>query len=89
MIYIGDGFTDVPCFSMLDKFGGKGFGVFDPRKPGSSKKAWEKLMVPKRVTAMNSPRYGEDDDLGALLRAAVRTICVDMEVRTQTALGGH
>ena len=46
-------------------------------------------MVPKRVTAMNSPRYGEDDDLGALLRAAVRTICVDMEVRTQTALGGH
>lgn len=86
MIYIGDGFTDVPCFSLLSKFNGTAFGVFDPRKKESPKKAWEKLVAPKRVSTMNSPRYGGDDDLGALLRAAVKNICVRMDVGSQTAL---
>jgi len=85
MIYIGDGFTDVPCFSLLNRFNGTSFGVFDPRKSDSPKKAWEKLIAPKRVSTMNSPRYGGDDDLGALLRAAVANICVRMEVQSQTA----
>lgn len=86
MIYIGDGFTDVPCFSLLTRFNGTAFGVFDPRKKESPKKAWEKLVAPKRVSTMNSPKYGEDDDLGALLRAAVTNICVRMDVGSQTAL---
>jgi hypothetical protein len=85
MIYIGDGFTDVPCFSLLNRFNGISFGVFDPRKSDSPKKAWEKLIVPKRVKTMNSPHYGRDDDLGALLRAAVASICVQMEVASKTA----
>lgn len=89
MIYIGDGFTDVPCFSLLAMFGGKAFGVFDPKKKGSPKKAWEQLVAPKRVATMNSPRYGEEDDLGALLRAAVRSICVEMELKTKMAFGSH
>jgi hypothetical protein len=85
MIYIGDGFTDVPCFSLLNRFNGTSFGVFDPRKSDSPKKAWAKLIAPKRVNTMNSPRYGRDDDLGALLRAAVANICVRREVGSQTA----
>ena len=27
MIYVGDGMTDIPCFSLLQKFKGKAFGV--------------------------------------------------------------
>ena len=36
--------------------------VFDPKKQGSPKKAWEQLVAPRRVTTMNSPRYRADDD---------------------------
>jgi phosphoserine phosphatase len=87
MIYIGDGLTDVPCFSLLNSSGGSSFGVFDPKKKDSPKKAWEKLIVPKRVHTMNSPRYGDTDDLGALLRIAVREVCLRLELKSQTALG--
>lgn len=87
MIYIGDGLTDVPCFSVVKNFNGNAFGVFDPNKEGSPKKAWETLVAPKRVSTMNSPRYGENDDLGALLRMAFREICMKIDLRLKTALG--
>jgi len=83
VIYVGDGLTDVPCFSLIQKAGGTAFGVFDPQKKGSPKKAWEQLVAPHRVSTMNSPRYGPTDDLGALLRAAVKQICIQMDLRTQ------
>lgn len=86
MIYVGDGLTDVPCFSLVAHFGGKTFGIFDPKKEGSPKKAWEKLVTPKRVLSLHSPRYRKTDDLGSLLRAAVNQICVNLDLRTQTAL---
>ena len=80
-----DTLTDVPCFSLLDRFGVTPFGVFDPRKEGSPKKAFETLVATKRTIAMSSPRYGEHDDLGALLRAAVKQICLRLDVESQTA----
>ena len=81
MIYIGDGLTDVPCFSMLDHFGGRAFGVFDPNKADSPKKAWEQLVVPRRVTSMNAPKYGRTAELGSLLRTAVKRLCLQMDER--------
>jgi phosphoserine phosphatase len=86
MIYVGDGLTDVPCFSLIQRSGGKAFGVFDPTKEGSPRKAWMQLVAPQRVATMNSPRYGEKDDLGALIRAAVTGICLDLDTRSHRAL---
>jgi phosphoserine phosphatase len=85
MIYLGDGLTDVPCFSLLNKANGKGFGIFDPLKKGSPKKGWEQVVVPHRVNTLNSPKYRAKDDLGSLLRIAVKAICMRMDVRTQSA----
>ena len=86
MIYVGDGLTDVPCFSLLEQYRGKGFGVFDPSKEGAPKKAWEGLAIPRRVHSLNSPKYRANDDLGALLRTAVNQICVELDLRTQVAV---
>lgn len=86
MIYIGDGFTDVPCFSLITHFGGQAFGVFDAKKLGSPKKAWEKLVAPHRVVSMNAPKYGADDDLGALLRVAVKSLCLKLDAKTRSAV---
>lgn len=86
MIYVGDGLTDVPCFSLLKHFKGKSFGVFDHNKAGSPKKGLETLLAPERVLSLHSPRYGKNDDLGVLLRTTVNQLCVEFDLRTQSAL---
>jgi hypothetical protein len=87
MIYVGDGFTDVPCFSLLEHFNGKAFGVFDARKKDSPKKAWEKLVAPKRISSLNAPKYRKNDDLGAILRTVVHGLCFDMDTRAHSTAG--
>lgn len=83
MIYLGDGLTDVPCFSLLRVSGGRSFGIFDPKRKDSPKKGWEKLAAPHRVDTLNSAKYGLEDDLGSLLRAAVTALCLKLDLRAR------
>lgn len=91
IVYIGDGLTDIPCFSTVKLFGGQGFGVFDPTNPEKTKRALLEFLVPKRVVGMYRPRYGEDDELGALLRAWVinraAEIQMERDISRRAALG--
>jgi hypothetical protein len=75
MIYVGDGLTDIPCFSLLKRHGGTCFGVFDPTDQGKAKRALIQFLKTDRVISMHSPRYEPDQDLGSLLRAAVANLC--------------
>jgi phosphoserine phosphatase len=68
IVYVGDGLTDIPCFSTVKHFGGEAFGVFDPSSPEKTKRALLEFLVPKRVVGMYKPRYEATDELGALLR---------------------
>jgi len=81
IVYVGDGLTDIPCFSTVKHFGGEAFGVFDPTNPEKTKRALLEFMVPKRVVGMYKPRYQDSDELGALLRAWVvnRAAAIQME----------
>lgn len=79
MIYVGDGLTDVPCFSLVGRNGGKTFGVFK-RGAESAKQAFQRLLDTQRVDSLHSPDYGEDADLGALIRAAVTTMASDIDL---------
>lgn len=81
MIYIGDGLTDIPCFSLLKKSGGRGFGVVDPKKAGRPKKAFETLVAPERTMGAYEPKYGEEDVLGAYIRAAVTSVAQNIQLR--------
>jgi phosphoglycolate phosphatase-like HAD superfamily hydrolase len=75
MIYVGDGLTDIPCFSLLKRYSGVPFGVFDPSNSAKAKRAFIEFIKPGRVVGMHAPKYGPDDELGSLLRAAVATLC--------------
>ena len=89
MIYVGDGLTDIPCFSLLKKFGGTCFGVFDPKNKVKAKQALLDFLKPRRVISMHAPHYDEDSELGSLLRAAVSNLCSRIVVEQRTAEFGE
>ena len=83
MIYVGDGLTDIPCFSLVRKERGRTFGVFSPKK--SAKQAFLELLQERRVDSLHSPDYREDADLGSLIRAAVSSLAADIELEAEQA----
>ena len=80
IVYVGDGLTDIPCFSLVQAQGGTAFGVFNPASHDSAKKAFLDFLRPGRVITMNAPHYLPDDELGALLRTAIEALCAGIEV---------
>lgn len=81
MVFVGDGVTDIPCFSLVGDNGGTAFGVFDPSDSASAKRTFREFLRAGRVVSSHAPRFGPDDELGALLRAAVGEMVTHIEVR--------
>jgi phosphoserine phosphatase len=85
MIYVGDGLTDIPCFSLLKKLSGTAFGVFDPERSKSARRALVEFLKPDRVISVHAPRYRRNDELGSLLRAAVGARCAQLKIEAKQA----
>jgi hypothetical protein len=89
MIYIGDGLTDIPCFSLIrnganDPLGGGiTFAVFDPTKEKSAKQALQDYLIPGRVTSAHAPNYTKERELGSFIRTAVATMCTRINLRAE------
>lgn len=86
MIYVGDGMTDVPCFSLVSKQGGHPIGILHHHEKSSRQKALDLIDAPERVKQTHLPRYGDEDELGIMLRARVESICSDKRLGQQEAL---
>lgn len=85
MVYVGDGLTDIPCFSLVNKGGGTTFGVFEPTSPRKAKQALQEFLKAGRTVSSHAPRYSADDELGSFIRAAVATTCSQIELRREQA----
>jgi phosphoserine phosphatase len=73
MIYVGDGYTDIPCFSLLKQNEGFAIGVYDKHDRIKKDKAWE-FVQDGRVSNLHSSDYSEGSDLCNTLEMAVRSI---------------
>lgn len=74
MIYIADGPSDVPSFSVMRKFGGKAFAVY---KPGNDKEFEQNdlLLQTERIHAYGPARYSSESSTAMWLRMHVHKIC--------------
>ena len=71
MVYVGDGMTDIACFSLLADAGGIGVGVVEPRAEGKWGE-WRSFSRGSRVANLAKADYREDAEL-------LRSLCLSVE----------
>lgn len=81
MIYIGDGITDIPCFSLIKEKGGRAFGVYAEEMASPKQEVIKELGSPHRTQgSLNEPNYEDDKQLGSLLRLTIEGMCADRTI---------
>ena len=86
IIAVGDGFTDVPCFSLVQKFGGIAIGVYDRDSRERWGKAWG-FVESHRVTHIVAADYRKRSGLDDALSLAVDRIAKHILLRSMTYQG--
>jgi len=83
MIYIGDGPSDVPCFSLIAKFNGKAIGVYGGRSRSSAYKGYE-LARGKRIgLGPYHADYQPKTDLSQAMENCITEIGFDIVTNAQ------
>jgi phosphoglycolate phosphatase-like HAD superfamily hydrolase len=80
VVYVGDGTSDIPCFSMLNQEGGTAIGVYKEGTPS----AWAKQYQPsqgQRVANLAPAVYTEDSELMKSLTLAVESVCKKIQLQ--------
>lgn len=77
MIFVGDGYTDIPCFSLLEQQGGTPIAVYDPKRRDKWRRAFD-FVREGRVRTLHSANYEPGSDLSNSLDMAVSAIAGDL-----------
>ena len=86
IVFVGDGYTDIPCFSLVRANGGVAFGVYDPQNKSKWGKAWE-YVSDNRVSNLAPADYSESSALWHGLQMAVGKIAQDISLKASTYQG--
>jgi phosphoserine phosphatase len=70
MVFVGDGLTDVPCFSLLSSRQGIAIAVFDSARPGARERA-AGFQSEDRVRMIAETDYSEDGEAYAAIKSAI------------------
>ena len=74
MIYVADGPSDVPSFSVIRRFGGKTYAVYKPSNDAEFEQN-DLLLQTGRIHAYGPARYSTDSNTSMWLRMHVNKIC--------------
>ena len=86
MIVVGDGYTDIPCFSLVRKAGGMAIGVYDQENRDKWGRAWG-FIEDGRVSNLVPAEYGERSALSNSLIMAVESIANRISLSAHTYQG--
>ena len=78
MIYIGDGFTDVPCMKVLSQFNGYTIAVYQDEH--SKEKLAQPLFDAKRAMFISYADYSQDSEMEILVRSIIDTIAANIKL---------
>jgi len=74
MIYIADGPSDIPSFSVVKGRGGKTLGVYNPQKPEEFRQN-DDLLRTGRIDYFGKADYQEGSETHSWLRLQIQSIC--------------
>lgn len=80
VIYVGDGASDVPCFTMMNEHQGVAIGVYKGHTP----EEWNrevKLTKGQRVVNLAPADYSDNSELMRSLTLAVESICKQIALK--------
>jgi len=80
MIYVGDGYTDIPCFSLIRKQRGIALGVYDPARREKWSQAWG-FVEDERVSNLLPADFRKGSALETSLLMAVDKLARDIALR--------
>ncbi|OWT76802.1 MULTISPECIES: HAD family hydrolase [unclassified Achromobacter] len=86
MIFVGDGYTDIPCFSLIRRAGGYAFGVWDPRHRDKRSRAWG-FIEDGRVSNLNQARYDDEAELYQWLEEAAASLAGRIALKSRVYRG--
>ena len=86
MIFVGDGYTDIPCFSLIRKNQGYAIGVYDPDDRARWGRAWG-FIEDGRVSNLVPADYGKNSALTNSLTMAIDSMARRIALRRNTYQG--
>jgi len=86
MVFVGDGYTDIPCFSLIKQHGGVPIAVYDQRHTEKWANAFQ-FVADGRVSNLHSANYQKGSDLTNFLSMAVRSLAERIAVSASSYQG--
>lgn len=86
MIYIADGPSDVPVFSLINRYGGRTFAVYQPGSKDEFAQV-NSLQKQKRVQSFGEANYNENSQTAMWIKNALTEICTQIAKNRKRALG--
>ena len=86
MVFVGDGYTDIPCFSLVKQQGGIPIAVYDDKHTEKWGNAFQ-FVADGRVSNLHAANYRQDSDLVNFLSMAVRSLAERIAVSASSYQG--
>ena len=80
MIYIGDGYTDVPCMKLTKENGGVSIAVYTDKSCDTAKK----LLNDGRINYMIKSDYSDGSEMDKIVKKTIQRMAIDTELKNIT-----
>ena len=80
MIYLGDGFTDVPCMKLTKENGGVSIAIYTDNNIDTAKK----LLNDGRINYMAKADYNEGTEIDMIIKKTIKSMVINTELKNIT-----